>query len=183
MAALRDARLEAFCQGLALGLDQHIAHERAGYSKDPTRSNSSKLAKKQVVIDRVQELREEIEAQRRLATGRADGFTAKSLVGQAVAMALAQGDPQVLASIAKFLDDGSLGLEASRKPLSVKQMLELAKELDPGMGLWLAVAELLMLWDGKNNRPMPPWTNAKNELIPPFLQAKDGRLVLVTGDE
>jgi hypothetical protein len=121
MAALSDPRLEAFCQNLALGLDQHIAHERAGYSKDPSRSNSAKLAKKQAVVARVSEIKAEMEAQRKLATGGADGFTAKSLVGQAVGMALAQGDPQVLASIAKFLDDGSLGLEASRKPLSSRR--------------------------------------------------------------
>jgi alkylation response protein AidB-like acyl-CoA dehydrogenase len=102
---LKDPRLEAFAQGLALGLDVHVAHERAGFAKDPSRSNSSKAARKQAVVDRVAEIKAELEAQRKLATGGADGFTAKSLVAQAVGMALAQGDPQVLASIAKFLDD------------------------------------------------------------------------------
>jgi hypothetical protein len=180
MAALSDARLEQFCQGLAIGLDKHVAYERAGFAKDPSRSNSAKASKKAAIVQRVGEIKAELEAQRKLATGGADGFTAKSLVGQAVGMALAQGDPQVLASIAKFLDDGTLGMEASRKPLTIGEMLKLAREIDPGMGLWLSVAELLMLWDGKNNRPMPPWTNAAGEPLGPYLrETKDRGLELV----
>jgi hypothetical protein len=174
MAALKDPRLEAFCQNLALGLDIHVAHEKAGYAKDLSRSNSSKAAKKQAVVERAAEIRQEMEAQRKLATGGADGFTAKSLVGQAVGMALAQGDPQVLASIAKFLDDGSLGLEASRKPLTLAEILALAKSLDPSMELFFDCAALLMLIDRATGKPLPPWTDAEGKAVPPYLTLEKG---------
>jgi hypothetical protein len=169
MAALSDARLEQFCQGLALGLDQHIAHERAGYAKDVSRSNSAKLAKRQVVVQRLAEIKAEMETQRRLASGQPGEYTAKSLVTHAVGMALAQNDPQILANIAKFLDDGTLGLEASRKPLTLGEMLKLARELDPTMHLWYCAAGLLMLLDTETGKPLPPWTDAEGHPVKPYL--------------
>jgi hypothetical protein len=174
MAALSDARLEQFCQGLAIGLDQHIAHERAGYSKDPSRSNSAKLAKKQVVLQRVAEIRQEMEAQRQLATGGSNGFTSRSLVGESVAMARAQADPQALTAIAKILDDGTLGLDADRKPLTLAEILALAKSLDPSMELFFDCAALLMLIDRATGKPLPPWTDAEGKAVPPYLTLEKG---------
>lgn len=185
MAELVDKRREQFAKLLAVGMRQGEAYGRAGY-RAADRSNASKLAREPDIIQRVSELKAE-EAERqaklRMQAGERDGLTE---LKAATAGAVAAGNWSAAIQGAHKLAeaDGSLdalGLEASRKPLSVKQMLGLAKDIGPGM--WLAVAEALLLWDGENNRPMPPWTNAKNEPIPPFLQAKDGRLVLVTGDE
>jgi hypothetical protein len=169
MTALSDPRLEAFCQNLALGLDIHVAHEKAGYAKDLSRSNSAKMAKRQVVVARLAEIRGEMETQRKLARGEVGDMTARSLVNHAIGLGLAQGDPQVLASIAKFLDDGTLGLAASQKPLTIGEMLALAKEIDPSMMLWFVVADLLMLIDGETGKPLPAWTDAGGKPRPPYL--------------
>jgi hypothetical protein len=178
MTALRDPRLEAFAQNLAIGLDIHVAHEKAGFAKDPSRSNSSKAAKKQAVVQRVAEIRQEVETQRLLVTNGAHGFTSRSLVGESVAMARAQADPQALTAIAKILDDGTLGLEADRKPLEIPEILDLSKEL--GLHTWFNSAVLLMLMDGETGKPLPPWTDGQGRPIPPYLrETKDHGLELV----
>jgi hypothetical protein len=55
MAELRDARREAFCQGLARGLKKTVAYRQAGYSGD--RGNASRAAATAEVLQRVEEIR------------------------------------------------------------------------------------------------------------------------------
>jgi hypothetical protein len=59
--------------------------------------------------------------------------------------------------------------------MTIGEMLRLAKEIDPTMGLWIHVAGLLMLLDLETGRPMPPWTDVNGKPVPPYIDAATSR--------
>jgi hypothetical protein len=184
MAELPDKRKEQFCRLLSTGMKQAEAYVKAGY-RAADRSNASKLAREPEIVQRVAELQGE-EAQRqaelRVAAGEQSSLDE---LKRAIAGAATSGNWAAVVAGSKVLGeaDGSfdaIGADAERRPLTLGEMLKLSREIDPSWALWLAVAELLMLWDGKNNRPMPPWTNGAGEPVGPYLrETKDRCLELV----
>ena len=181
MAELVDKRKEQFAQLLSLGMAQAEAYVKAGY-RTADRSNASKLARDPEILIRVEEKKaEETIRQARLKEERGD-LSGLEELKKAIAGAAAAGNWAAVVSGAKVLGDAdgsleALGAEASRRPLTIRQMLDQAKDIGPGM--WLVVAEALMLWDGENNRPLPPWTDSANRPVPPYLRADGKTLVLV----
>ena len=181
MAELPDRRKEQFARLLAAGMKQAEAYVKAGY-RAADRSNASKAANAADVVTRVEELEaEETIRQARLKQERGD-LSGLEELKKAISGASAAGNWAAVVSGAKVLGDAdgsleALGAEASHRPLTIRQMLDQAREISPIM--WLAVAEALMLWDGENNRPMPPWTDSANRPVPPYLRADGRTLVLV----
>jgi hypothetical protein len=178
MAKLVDARREQFAKLLAAGMAQGEAYQKAGY-RAGDRSNASKAARDPEIVERVAELRGE-EAQRqaelRAAAGEQSGLDE---LKRAIAGAATSGNWAAVVAGAKVLGeaDGSfdeLGAEASRRPLTLAEILKAARELDPTLHLWFDCAALLMLLDPETGKPLPPWTDAEGKPVPPYLSVEKG---------
>jgi hypothetical protein len=168
---------ERFATLLSVGVAQGEAYERSGWRRD--KSNASKRALAPRVVERVAELRmAEAERAARLRTeaGALEGVDElrKALIGAANA-----GQWSAAVSAAKHLSelDGSGAQLNPDKPMTVKEMLNLAEEIDASGLLWLAVGASLMLWDRETGTPAKPWTNGKDEPVGPYLDPNTLELV------
>lgn len=168
MARLTDLKAEAFCQLVELlGWSKTDSYEAAGHKRD--RANAVVYSEKAPIAKRMRELREE--------RASLDNLTGEEAMRKILVGAMLSGDWGPASSTARALgaEDGSLAkLGDKAKPMSVGQIIDLARSIDPFFAFNVEI--LLMLRD-HDGAVLPPWTDGAGRPKPPYINPKTQELV------